>query len=398
MRFLTALMAFALVFSACSKEETNDTLNAAKKNNAAQGSNAYVGFYKVVDLDGELVPATDGQFEFELWEQNKNGNNLNLVGTFPTTDGGVFISFTEFSPGKHYFFREVPAFGYEPLEDLHFDIIASTGVNWNEVGVFEFTNGAFGEALQVVNTPVKVGFYKVVDLDGELVPAEDGQFEFELWQGEEVVATYPTKDGGVFFYMFELTPNTDYFFREVALEGYEAVEDLLFNTAAGNTSVAWTSENFVDGGFGEAPQVVNVPVKDEPVLVPVWSKEYSSVTLTDDRENALVVPGFGNHFTYVVLKAADLAEGVTLQAVVDKNHDLLDEAVVKLVDGEVVVVVDDPTATVNVKVSTEGPVWANNGGGHAVGKTATWPEGAEEAYVYVHFEEFQYITGWVEAE
>lgn len=243
-----------------------------------------------------------------------------------------------------------------------------------------------------------VGFYKVVDLDGEFVPAEDGQFEFELWDAkkDELVGTYPTKDGGVFISFNSFNPNREYFFREVPVEGYEPIEDLPFYVEASSKSAVWNEQVtfvVVDGEFGEKLQVVNVPIKEEIV----FGEAKNGVTLTNDvnspnrleKEN-----GNGLHkFCYAILNVSDLADGVTLD-IVDGNNgnerfEKFGEAVVKLnAEGEVEIIVDDPEAVYGAKIYTEVPVFKNNG--NELDNNFECPD-AEVIYLYVYFESIRFI-------
>ncbi len=153
MRILTAMAAFALLFSACGKQEVGEPVIDLKKTDLhSNAASALVGFYKVVDIDGEFIPAEDGQFEFELWDLKKD----ELIGTYPTLNGGVFISFNDLNPNREYMFREVPVEGYEPLEDLPFYVEASSkSAVWAEDVTFEVVEGEFGEMLQVINVPIQ---------------------------------------------------------------------------------------------------------------------------------------------------------------------------------------------------------------------------------------------------
>ena len=271
MRIFTAIMACALVFSACSKEE-NGLVPA--DDSVLTRAREVVGFNKVKLIDGVQIPAEDGEFAFELYEANKNSGTYEKIGEYPTLNGGVWIEFTEFSPGKKYLFREIPMEGWEPIEDLPFTLVANS--------------------------------------------------KSAVWGG-------------------------------------------------------------VPYSPGTGPTVENIPIVEEPV----WTKPYESVTLTDNLENPSVIPGFGNHFCYVKLNVADLAEGVTLHAVVGNKFDKLGEATVKLIGDQITVIVDDPEAKFNLKVSTEGPVWQNNGGGHN-NNTVTCPD-AEIVYLYVHFDPVRFL-------
>lgn len=143
-------MAAALLFSACNNENVvNDEITRGGKGNM-------IGFHKVVLVDGEQVPATEGQFEFQLFGENKNGK-VDFFGTFTTdANGDVWVDFTQFKgQGRNYYFREYFADAAEAekwvaLEDLEFVIEASWGTVWAEYGEFVFNEGP-----TIVNIPVE---------------------------------------------------------------------------------------------------------------------------------------------------------------------------------------------------------------------------------------------------
>ena len=158
MRFFTGLLACALLMGACSEVAFEPAAGDSDLTRGGKGNT--IGFNKVVLVDGELVPATEGQFSFELWGDKKNGKGEpECLETYTTdADGGVWVDFTEFKgQGRdYYYFREVFASDEEAamwvsLDDLQFTMHASRGTQWVKYGDFDFNEGP-----TIVNIPVVV--------------------------------------------------------------------------------------------------------------------------------------------------------------------------------------------------------------------------------------------------
>ena len=172
MRIFTAIMAFALLFSACSKEES--TLVSAADPVLTRGNGDLVGFNKVKLIDGEQIPAEDGEFRFELYQANKNSGNYQKIRDFSTLNGGVWINFTELSPGKKYLFREITREGWEPIADLPFTVVARSGAVWDGVSY------RYGTGPTVVNIPLAPERVLGEELGDGITLTNDARSPFQL--------------------------------------------------------------------------------------------------------------------------------------------------------------------------------------------------------------------------
>ncbi|MCL2767944.1 MAG: hypothetical protein FWE49_04395, partial [Synergistaceae bacterium] len=113
----------------------------------------------------------------------------------------------------------------------------------------------------------------------------------------------------------------------------------------------WSIEQqYANGIFFEIRQSVENPRVAEVVWVggtdangnktvvntPILGPGNGSVTATNDSKNPLIVPN-SNHFNYAKLDRADLEKGVVLDMVVGNGNRLVGNALVKLVDGKIVI-------------------------------------------------------------
>lgn len=160
MRFFTALMACALVMSACSEAAF---VPASDNPDLTRGGNgSHIGFKKVVQIaDGEFRPASEDEFAFELYGvQKSNGKKapkVDFFGTFTTdANGEVWVNFPDIKGGGRdsYYFREVfatpeEAAKWEELDDLLLTVKPSWGAEWDEYGNFDFNDGP-----TIVNIPI----------------------------------------------------------------------------------------------------------------------------------------------------------------------------------------------------------------------------------------------------
>ncbi len=207
-------------------------------------------------------------------------------------------------------------------------------------------------------------FHKVVQVGDEQIPAQAGQFKFELWglkkngKGEaELLGSFETDENGDVRVNFsddlKGQGRDKYYFTEVFDTPEEAalwvpLGDQPFTMQA-NMGAQW--DEYGEFEFGpEGPTIVNIPVSVEPE-VPELGEPYKSVTLTNEAGG--VHPNH-NHFCYATLTRAELVEGVTLDMVTGNGCDKIGEAFVKFDEyGKVVVTFDGVSPEIQGFARTE---------------------------------------------
>jgi hypothetical protein len=158
MRFLTTLMAGVLLMSACSQQ---NIILDADDSVATRANENRIGFHKLVlTAGGELRPATEGEFKFELYMINKKGEETLLLNqnqeSFFLTDaaGEVWVDFSSLKGNSNnlrvheIFDTEEDAAKWEVLEDFSCDVEPSSGATWDGVAF------AFGDGPEIINIPV----------------------------------------------------------------------------------------------------------------------------------------------------------------------------------------------------------------------------------------------------
>ncbi len=237
-------------------------------------------------------------------------------------------------------------------------------------------------------------FHKVVLEDGVEVPAEAGQFKFELWglkkngKGEaELLGTFETDENGDVVVDFSNDLKGQgrgkYYFTEVFDDPEEAEkwEDLgdLPLTILANWGAVW--DEYGEFAFGpEGPTIVNIPiVEDETEL-----KKVGRVNLTNDADEVLKVNGDHPTFCYAILNREILEDGGVIELDMvgeNANHTDLGDAYVSVVDGKIVITVEGEVREFEWMIY-EGE-WDNNGKKELTSEPLDFPEGDEDVCIFV---------------
>jgi len=231
----------------------------------------------------------------------------------------------------------------DPKGTAEFDKVILTADGYELAGMYQFKFMLYAVQEDGSEIPVLSSF---VDEDGIY---EDGYY-------------YPNMYGRVLLGS-DLVPGK-YIVKEIESAGWKLVsdpQDLAFeiiDNGDNTTTTVWA-----DGSEGDVgPEVVNTEFGSLTVSAKAFlkittkffkelykryrepyktiSEGYGSVTATNvDVKNNIVANS--NHFTFAKLDPADLAEGVVLDMVVGNKVDKCGSAFVKMVDGQLVVTVDD---------------------------------------------------------
>jgi hypothetical protein len=141
-KLFTVILALAMVFSACTKDNESE-LKASGKT---------FGFYKVILVNGELQTAGEGDFVFQLFEKRKNKPETLLATLTTSEEGVIWLNFSDLNPNGTYRFHEIAAEGWLELEDFTFTISnPNKKIQWAEYGDFPF-----GKGPEIINTPTAV--------------------------------------------------------------------------------------------------------------------------------------------------------------------------------------------------------------------------------------------------
>ena len=137
---------------ACSQSDIEPVSDVSGGTRAPQDK--IIVFQKVVQTGDEQVPATAGQFKFELWGE-KDGPTF--FGIYTTDENGkIQVEFSDLNGKDYYYFTEVfdtpeEAAQWETLPNQRFFVDPSQGAQWDEYDFF-----AFGpEGPTIVNIPAE---------------------------------------------------------------------------------------------------------------------------------------------------------------------------------------------------------------------------------------------------
>lgn len=236
-------------------------------------------------------------------------------------------------------------------------------------------------------------FQKVVQNGDEQIPAEPGQFKFELWgdmkngKGEPTYfGTWETGENGfvrVKFSDLKGQGRDSYYFVEVFDDPEERAQWVDLGDLPFTMQASWGTEwdEYGDFDFGEGPVIVNIPVPE-----PAEGFENNNpVTLTNDANNLLAVVKNGkpqnNHF-YAVLDREVLENDgrIKLDMITPGNHADVGDAFVKL-EGDQLVIYVEYGELDGQRFEVYNGNWKSNGN-DSEGLTMDYPAGTGDFCIY----------------
>ncbi len=236
-------------------------------------------------------------------------------------------------------------------------------------------------------------FQKVVQNGDEQIPAEPGQFKFELWgdmkngKGEPTYfGTWETGENGfvrVKFSDLKGQGRDSYYFVEVFDDPEERAQWVDLGDLPFTMQASWGTEwdEYGDFDFGEGPVIVNIPVPE-----PVEGYENNDTVTLTNAGNPLNVSNqkgkIQRNWFYAVLDREVLENDGRIELDMITNGTLADvgDAYVKLEGDQLVIYVEEGVLN-RQKLEIYNGVWSNNMN-NGEGLTMDYPAGTGDLCIY----------------